>query len=96
MFIWDVNPEVLSESVMKLKFTLNLWLLLRISDSIRYFVSAYVYVVCQGFSGPLFSVISFQIALKDPMKSLEKRIFLFTVLTYFPETDWTNELLFLF
>lgn len=57
--------------------------------TVSFTLSVLVYVVCQGFSGPLFSVISFQIALKDPMKLLEERRFLFTVLTYFPETDWT-------
>lgn len=59
---WSV--EGICHKVIKLKFTLNLWLILHFSDNILCFVSVYVCAVCQGFSGPLFSVISFPIILK--------------------------------
>jgi len=99
MFIRDVNPEVLSESVMNLKFTLNLWLLLRVSDSILYFVSASC-MWCVRDSLDLCSVLfQTRLLLKIPWNHLKSAVFFFTwkvqfsfLLCWhiFPEPDGTN------
>lgn len=75
MFIWDVNPEVLSESVIKSWSSLMTYDRFSASVPVSFTLSVFVCVVCQGFSGPLFSVISFPITFKDSMKSLQEHAF---------------------